>query len=90
MSCTWPLQVDAKDNSGGRTALYVAAVGGRADCVQLLLEHGADLDAKVMYQFTPLPPMENLFYNFEILIEPTADIVGQLILGQKLSFGFAS
>jgi ankyrin repeat protein len=43
------LQIDAKDNSGGRTALYIAAASRREDCVQLLLQHGADPDIKVRH-----------------------------------------
>jgi len=39
--------VDAKDNTGGRTALFVAAAGRQEGCVKLLLEHGADPDIKV-------------------------------------------
>jgi hypothetical protein len=40
-------QVDAKDNTGGRTALFVAAAGRHEGSVKLLLEHGADPDFKV-------------------------------------------
>jgi ankyrin repeat protein len=40
-------QVDAKDNTGGRTALFVAAAGRHEGSVKLLLEHGADPDIKV-------------------------------------------
>jgi hypothetical protein len=40
-------QVDAKDNTGGRTALFVAAACRHEGSVKLLLEHGADPDIKV-------------------------------------------
>jgi hypothetical protein len=38
----------------GRTALYEAALMARADLCQLLIEHGAEVDAESDYGFTPL------------------------------------
>ena len=38
--------VDESDSQTGRTALIEAAASGRADCVRLLIEAGADKEAK--------------------------------------------
>ena len=40
------MTVDARDQVGGRTPLYLAAVNKQAECVKQLLEAGARLDVK--------------------------------------------
>ncbi len=60
-------QVDAKDNTGGRTALFVAAAGRHEGSVKLLLEHGADPDIKVSISTA------GQLLTLEMLIEHGAD-----------------
>ena len=38
--------LDAKDKTGGRTPLYLAALNKQAECVRLLVENGASLDVR--------------------------------------------
>ena len=45
---------------GGMTALLNAAAYNRADCVRLLLEFGADKDAKDIVRGTRFRPMSDL------------------------------
>lgn len=46
--------VDAKDNDSGRTPLSYAAANGREAVVRLLLDRGADIEAKANSGRTPL------------------------------------
>ena len=47
------LDVHTKDNTDG-TALHAAAYSGRVDCVELLVEFGACVNAVDRLQHTPL------------------------------------
>jgi len=47
-------RVDAKDERRGQTALMWAAAEGHADVVQMLIEVGADFNARLSSGFTPL------------------------------------
>lgn len=48
-----PTCVDAR-NARGRTSLHVAALIGRNDIVKLLLQYGADVNARSGWMYTPL------------------------------------
>lgn len=43
-----------KANSVGHTALHVASINGHTDVMEVLLEYGADLDARTLQGYTPL------------------------------------
>ena len=45
-----PVQVDARDNAGGRTPLLLAARGLHEESVRVLLQHGANPDIRVCTQ----------------------------------------
>ncbi|KAH9518688.1 hypothetical protein Btru_005988 [Bulinus truncatus] len=46
--------INKKDSKTGRTALHVAAAYGHSELVQLLLENGADINAKDNLQCSPI------------------------------------
>lgn len=48
-----PAQIDAADPKHNRTALHWACKEGKKECAQLLIEHGAKVDAKDKNQRTP-------------------------------------
>ena len=50
---TGSAQVNSRTNSG-YTLLHIAASYGHADCVKVLLEHGADISALDEYGKTPM------------------------------------
>ena len=46
--------VNSKSNDLGRTALHLAAHHNRSSCIQLLIEAGADIEAKDDEDVTPM------------------------------------
>jgi ankyrin repeat protein len=46
--------VNAKDNVGGETPLWAASITGHRDTVQVLLDHGAAVNARSKNGETPL------------------------------------
>ena len=47
-------EVDSALTKNGRTALHVAARRGESKCIQILIEHGAKIDAEDKDNATPL------------------------------------
>jgi hypothetical protein len=63
-------------NRDGETGLYQAARNGATDVVRLLLEHGADPNAKTDYQETPVywAAYNDHSAVFAVLVEAGADV----------------
>ena len=56
-------------SQGGYTALHLAAVNFQVDCVQLLVDAGASLEAKTDYGETPLDRCGSAAVRFVLLKE---------------------
>ncbi|PAW76307.1 MAG: hypothetical protein B9S32_15785 [Verrucomicrobia bacterium Tous-C9LFEB] len=49
-----PLHPNAQSTPFGETPLHVVAIWGHADAIRILLDAGADIDARGEFDFTPL------------------------------------
>jgi len=52
-----------QQSEGGYTALHAAAENNRLDVIQLLIENGADVDARVLTGMTPLDMAQAAAYE---------------------------
>ncbi len=60
------VDVNAKGGERGTTALHLACRAGRADASRLLIERGADVEAKSWYGYMPLPYASSCAYGSSV------------------------
>ncbi len=79
------LKKGAAINRSGWTPLHYAAAGGKNKIVQILLERGADIDARSPNHTTPVmvAAYEGHFYTVKLLLERGADVTLQNDLGME-------
>lgn len=81
------LEVRAKDNFSGETALHLAAEYGHAGVVRILLDKGADIAAKDFWGFTALG-IATRFGQLEVvkvLLHRNADFMGMNVEGTLMA-----